>query len=713
MAEHDFVSVADWDNESWSRLVGAVTSLEAAWKTSSFPELSRFVPTEDDLRREAILVELIKVDQEYRWRAGKRSRVEDYLEHWPELNSNPQAVASLLAAECLTRATLDVMPEPAEIQQRFPQLAGSVPWEDLRVQARGEQLPASNPSEDGSLKTSDTFRRSVTSTLRHGGRTIEVGDRIDRFEVRKVIGRGGMGVVFHAFDLRLKRDVALKIPHLGTVDREVAERFLEEARIAAGITHPHICPVHDHGEADGIPYLVMPLVKGEPLDDWLKRNSPRPESSAEIVLKLAKAVGELHSADILHLDIKPQNIVIDERGEPLLMDFGLAWRADANSTTLISDALVGTPAYMAPEQVCGSVAEIDRRTDIYSLGVLLYELLTGHPPFQGTLTQVLAKIPHGGAESPRQSRPELDAELENICLRAMATKSTDRFQTAAELIDALNGYLQRMVSRASKARERRRFLVWSLVAGVLLLAIGTRLFLDWNTNRASNSLKTFATPIQRTSVPQIDPVIERIRQAIAGGVSTDPSDEQVVQLRLDLLDLMQKQRGQQVSHEAARLLVKLPWPDKPTSDDPNVWMKTAPKPDDATSGTLLERCQLPAGANVIIRGQVKHIPYDASHGNDSFWIWFEQQKPVAIQLFSLTPGFEFYLTEHWPTPNKQGDSNSQLTKDGLDFHTIPPPMEPPENFVRFRITKHTDGHLHSAEYILHVWQTEPPLNHNN
>ncbi len=722
MNERDADSVSEWTGESWAQLAGAIAALEAAWNeregqppnasqpgcvlselsgldrgSSPFPELSRFVPALGDSRREGILVELIKVDQEYRWRAGQPCPLEIYLQQWPELNANPNIVAVLLAAECLTRATFGDNPSADELQTRFPNAAHSIPWEAIRSQVCAEQRSSEQSSPSGIPNTSEATE----------GKSIQPGDHIGRFEIRRVIGRGSMGVVYQAFDPHLKRDIALKIPHLGSIDRVVAERFLQEARAAAAIDHPHLCTVHDSGEADGLPYLVMPLIQGPSLLEWLREKSPAPRQSAEIVLKLAKALDALHSVEIVHQDIKPQNIIIVGQGDPLLMDFGLAWKADPESKTLPADNMVGTPAYMSPEQVNGTVSEIDRRSDIYSLGVLMYQMLTGRLPFEGTLTQVLAQIPHGNAVPPRSLRPEVDRELEQICQKAMAIRPADRFQTAAEMGAALQSYLQPPVTQPTASPTPRRP-VWQIVGGILVLAVGTLVLIDSYNRRHSLAPQALPAPVQPASITRHDPFLENAQREISDDLSLDPSEGRVRELRIGLLNVLRDLPGTPKAHQAARLLVKLPWPAASNSDDPNVWMQTVPKPDDPTDGRILvERCQLPAGANVMIRGRVEHIPFDASHGHATFRIWFEEQKPVEVQLFSLTPGFELHLVEHWPTPNKQGDSNGAYTKEGRDLHPIPAPLADPENFARFHLNNEDEG-LHSIEYLLHVWQTDPP-----
>ena len=731
MNEHDAVSVFQWNSESWDQLAGAVAALEAAWnergapphngsqlgcvsselsgldgESSPIPELSRFVPALGDSRREGILVELIKVDQEYRWQAGQPCPLEIYLQQWPELNGKPKVIAALLTAECLTRTAFGDNPSPDELQTRFPHVADSIPWEAIRSQVCAEQRSSAESLFSGIPNASETT----------GGKSIQPGDHIGRFEIRRVIGHGAMGVVYQAFDPRLERDIALKIPHIGTVDHEVTERFLQEARAAAAIDHPHLCTVHDSGEADGLPYLVMPLIQGLPLLEWLRDKSPPPRQSAEVVLKLAKALDALHAAGIVHQDIKPQNIIIVGQGDPLLMDFGLAWKADPESKTQPADNMVGTPAYMSPEQVTGAVSEIDRRSDIYSLGVLTYQMLTGRLPFAGTLTQVLAQIPHGNAPPPRSLQPDIDPELEQICQQAMAARPADRFQTGADMAAALQSYLQQANSRTSvviqtETAPRRQRIVWTMVGGIAVLAVGVMVLVDSSARR--NPRAPSVSPAPPVSVPpepiaQTDPFLETAHREIAAGLPADPDKPRVRELRMGLLRVLREHPGTPFAHEAVRLLVQLPWPVGSTDKDPNVWMKTVPKPDNPTDGgTLLERCELPVGANVVIRGHVEYIPSDRSHGHDSFRIWFPERKLVVAHLISLTPGNEVFLIENWPTPDERhGDSNSEGTVDGRNFHRLPAPMAAPENFIRFHIQTTPEGRQ-SVDYLLHVWQTEP------
>jgi serine/threonine protein kinase/transglutaminase-like putative cysteine protease len=266
-----------------------------------------------------------------------------------------------------------------------------------------------------------------------------------RYRLLKLLGQGGMGSVYLAHDTQLDRAAALKIPLLDSDEgSQVLARFFREARAAAALHHPNICPIYDVGEYDGLPYLTMAYIEGKPLADFVLIRPPSPRQSALLVRKLALALAEAHKRNIIHRDLKPANIMIDKRGEPIIMDFGLARRAQKTDPRLTEKGkLLGTPAYMPPEQVMGDVENMGPASDIYSLGVILYELLAGRLPFAGadmmaTLSRVLMDEP----PPPSQFRPDLDAELEAVCLKAMAKKVKDRYANMPDFAVALFEYLR-------------------------------------------------------------------------------------------------------------------------------------------------------------------------------------------------------------------------------------------------------------------------------
>jgi serine/threonine protein kinase len=263
-----------------------------------------------------------------------------------------------------------------------------------------------------------------------------------RYTILRELGQGGMGAVFLAHDKDLDRDVALKIPSLGNADDLFFKRFRREARVGAQFGHDvNICRILDVNQFDGVPYLTMDYVSGQTLSDVIKDNSgglPVPDA-VRLVRTLAKSLGEVHSHGIVHRDLKPSNIMIRSDGTPVLMDFGLArGETDEQMTT----GVIGTPAYMSPEQAKGDTRIVSPSTDIYSLGVILFESLTGHRPFEDSTARVLLyRIVYDPPKPPTTLRGDLDPRLDAICLKAMAKSPGERFSTMAELTSELDRFL--------------------------------------------------------------------------------------------------------------------------------------------------------------------------------------------------------------------------------------------------------------------------------
>jgi formylglycine-generating enzyme required for sulfatase activity/serine/threonine protein kinase len=258
-----------------------------------------------------------------------------------------------------------------------------------------------------------------------------------------------MGAVYLARDTQLDRLVALKVPRLGGEDQPAPgdlERFFREARAAAALLHPNLCPIFDVGDVDGTPYLTMAYLEGRLLSGVIERGKPLSQrQTALIVRKLATALQEAHARGVIHRDLKPSNVMISARGEPIVMDFGLAWRDETVEARLTKDGTVlGTPAYMSPEQVRGETRAIGPACDIYALGVILYELLAGRLPFEGSVLNILGKILTEEPKPPSRFRSDLDPRLEAICLKAMAKQAEDRYASMAELAAALAAQLRAM-----------------------------------------------------------------------------------------------------------------------------------------------------------------------------------------------------------------------------------------------------------------------------
>jgi serine/threonine protein kinase len=296
---------------------------------------------------------------------------------------------------------------------------------------------------------------------------LRLESRLGRYEIRTELGHGGMGTVYRAFDTQLEREVALKLPNCDP-QREpaVVARFLQEGKAAARIQHPHVCPIYDAGCVGGTYFLVMALIEGESLTQRIRQRPLAPEDASQLIRKLAAALQVVHEQGIVHRDIKPSNVMVTPQGEPLLMDFGLARRLDDANRQTVSGMLVGTIPYMSPEQVNGEPA--DRRSDVYSLGVVFYELLAGQLPFQGKLTDLLLQIGQAEPVRPSRWRPGLNPQLEAVCLKAMAKRPEDRYQSAAELAAALQENPTQRKTPPSRSR-RRSITVW--LAGLVALAV--------------------------------------------------------------------------------------------------------------------------------------------------------------------------------------------------------------------------------------------------
>jgi hypothetical protein len=495
MADNTIRSATDLDEQAWSTLDRVVRRFEAAWKAAEFPQLAPFLPDDDAALRELVLVELVKIDQEYRWNSAIRKRLEDYLDEWPQLGESEETVKELLESECLTRIVLGESPTLEELRSRFPRICQSIDLPGIGARAEREKGTSQG------LHLDDT----ATGTFAHtpsGGpseQRLVVGQTFGRYKILGRLGQGGMGAVYRAYDTKLEREVALKVPRLGPrQDHSLVKRLVQEAKAAAKINHPNICPVFDADQIDDIAYITMRLVAGESLAQRLKAGPMETGEAVRLACKIAHALAAVHAGGIVHRDIKPSNVILDASGEPLLTDFGLARPAlegiapgsdssrvgGATGQSRFPDGILtnlghgrardrltrtgdlpGTLPYMSPEQIGGE--EADAQTDIYSLGVLLYQTLTGALPFSGGPVEIVRSIRESNPPSPRSIRPDLAPELEAICLKAMAKRRSDRYTSASDLAAALGQYLEKS-SAATTARRRRNAGIAAAVIGLLL-----------------------------------------------------------------------------------------------------------------------------------------------------------------------------------------------------------------------------------------------------
>jgi serine/threonine protein kinase/formylglycine-generating enzyme required for sulfatase activity len=284
--------------------------------------------------------------------------------------------------------------------------------------------------------------------------------RLGPFDLVAHIGRGHFGDVYKARDSRLERLVAVKVPRTDDLIPAAREAFFREARTAARLRHANIVTVHEVNTAGEKIYIASELIDGVNLADLISGRQLDPRRAARIAAGVADALHHAHENDVVHRDLKPRNIMLDERDEPHLLDFGLAKQSASEFTITSEGDILGTPAYMAPEQARGQAGSADRRTDVYSLGVTLYEMLTGRRPFVGQVRGLIFQILHDDPTPPRALDTAIPRDLETICLKAMAKRPEARYATAGEMARDLRRFLADEPIRARRAGPVERALKW-------------------------------------------------------------------------------------------------------------------------------------------------------------------------------------------------------------------------------------------------------------
>jgi WD40 repeat protein len=470
--------------ERWHEQEAVLDRFEGAWRHGQRPAIDDYRPA-GDADSVTLLAELVQTDLEFRLKAGEPARAEEYLGRYPELAADADAVLDLVAAEYVLRRRREPDLSAAEYLGRFPHYRDA-------LRARLEETAGPPVSIPG-------------------------------YEVLGELGRGGMGVIYKARQTGLNRTVALKMVLAPALAGPAGlARFRREAEAAARLHHPHIVQIYEVGEHGGRPYLALEYVEGETLARRLAGAPPAAGQAAELAEALARAMHHAHQRGVIHRDLKPANVLLSEDGTPKVTDFGLAKLLEGEAAQTQTGAILGTPSYMAPEQAAGRGQHVGPATDVYALGAILYELLTGRPPFRAetplaTVQQVAAEEP----VPPSRLWPHVPRDLETVCLTCLHKDPARRYASAEALADDLRRVLNREPIRARPASAWERGAQWvrrrpaaaALLAMTLLAVLAFAGTTAWFTAYLRHALEQRTQELRAEQETREREALDRQRQA--------------------------------------------------------------------------------------------------------------------------------------------------------------------------------------------------------
>ena len=423
---------------SWgSDVDGLCDRFKAAWKAGARPNIEKYLKDVSKDHRQVLFRKLMEVDIEYRRRAGEEPNEADYNELRSLFSKGIADTLPLANTKTSTEPQKSFEPPPIEfhpLRISCPHCRSMIEIVDDRPL---EEIVCPSCGSHFDLVGDEALVFHTQGGTPHRRR------RIGRFELMEQLGYGSFGIVWKAKDTQLDRTVAVKIPRHAQPDRERTEKFLREPRAAAQLKHPNIVSVLEIGSDGDLIYIVSDFIDGVSLADQLTGRRFTYREAAKLCAKIADALHFAHQKGIIHRDLKPSNVMLDRAGEPHLMDFGLAKREAGEVTMTMEGQILGIPAYMSPEQAKGNAHAADRRTDVYSLGVILFELLTGERPFRGNVRMLLKQVAEDLPPRPRKFDSHVPHDLETICLKCLAKQPSQRYSSAQEVAAELGRFLNR------------------------------------------------------------------------------------------------------------------------------------------------------------------------------------------------------------------------------------------------------------------------------